>query len=91
MLRSVLERQQYGCIHLSKATRGKITSEGYSRKEAQTRLVCVLNTSPKIFLELMYLKLKKMENYGRLSSTAISLHRLCVYGRTYLEEPCEYR
>ena len=41
-----------GCIHVTKATRGVITSETHSRREAQTRLLCVFNTLLEIYVEL---------------------------------------
>ena len=46
--RFVYERQQCGCIHVTKATRGVINSEKRPRKEAQIRLLCVQH-APWIF------------------------------------------
>ena len=81
IFRSVYERQQHGCMHVTKATIGVISSEKHSRKEAQTRLLCVFNTPPELQLERR--ETKKMENCWRLSSTAkmrtIQFLFVCVY------------
>ena len=40
IFRSVYARRQYGCIHVTKATRRVNTSEKQSKEEARTRAVC---------------------------------------------------
>ena len=61
------ERRQYGCSNVTKATHGAITREKHSRKEAQTGLLCGFIAPPELFV---YRKPKKIENRGRLFSTA---------------------
>ena len=57
MSRSVHERLQYGCIHVTKDNRVVSTSEKHSRKEEKRKPVCcafVCNTPPELYLEMHF-------------------------------------